>query len=227
MASFGHLAVGMLAGQLHGAAAIHHPRKRRYLAVALFAALSVLPDADLILVACGAHDSGAIGHRGASHSLFTALAIGLACGWLARRMNLPTVRTAVAVTIAVGSHALLDVIGEGGRGIPLLWPLSEQRFMSPWRVLPDAPRVEALFCRHGMVSVVSEFLYFLPLMAYVLWPRRPAAPTLTLVSGGRSAADPAPVAASVAAPVAISADDSGAQSAPGFSQESPALRSSG
>jgi inner membrane protein len=191
MASFGHLAVGMLTGQLHGAAATHHPKRRRYLAFLLFAAFSLLPDADLILVAFGGHDSGAVGHRGASHSLVTALMVGVGCGLFARRMGMPALRTAIAITVAVGSHGLLDALGEGGRGIPLLWPFSDHRFMSPWRVLPDAPRVEDYLSHDGVVSLIAEFCYFLPLMAYVLW-RRPSrqlaatAPVLTVVKGGRA-----------------------------------------
>lgn len=216
MASFGHLAVGMLTGQLHGAAATHHPRRRRYVAILLFAAFSILPDADLILVALGVHDSGAIGHRGASHSLVTALMVGVAAGLFARRMGLPALRTAVAITFAVGSHGLLDTLGEGGRGIPLLWPFSQHRFMSPWRVLPDAPRVEDYLSRDGVSSLLAEFCYFLPLMIYVLWPRRrPAAapPVLTVVKGGR----PETPAEGVAAenPAAPAGD------------QSPPLRSSG
>jgi inner membrane protein len=191
MASFGHLAVGMLTGQLHGAAATHHPKRRRYLAFLLFAAFSLLPDADLILVALGGHDSGAVGHRGASHSLVTALMVGVACGLFARRMGFPALRTAIAITVAVGSHGLLDALGEGGRGIPLLWPFSDHRFMSPWRVLPDAPRVEDYLSHAGAVSLIAEFCYFLPLMAYVLWPRlhrrlAAKAPQLTVVKGGRA-----------------------------------------
>ncbi len=186
MASFGHLAVGMLTGQLHGAAATHHPKRQRYLAILLFAAFSILPDADLILVSLGVHDSGAVGHRGASHSLVTALVVGVACGMFARRLGVPAVRTAIAITIAVGSHGLLDTVGEGGRGIPLLWPFSDHRFLSPWRLLPDAPRVEDFTSHNGAVSLISEFCYFLPLMAYVLWPRkRPGTPVLTVVKGGR------------------------------------------
>lgn len=191
MASFGHLAVGMLTGQLHGAAATHHPRRRRYLAFLLFAAFATLPDADLILVALGGRDSGAVGHRGASHSLVMAAAVGVACGFFLRRRGVPAMRTAIAITVAVGSHGLLDTIGEGGRGIPLLWPFSDHRFMSPWRPLPDAPRVQDYLSHEGVTSLLAEFCYFLPLMAYVLWPRNRArksaeAPLLTLVKGGRA-----------------------------------------
>ena len=228
MASFGHLAVGMLTGQLHGAGAVHHPKRQRYLAIGLFAAFSLLPDADLLLVALGVHDSGAVGHRGASHSLVTALMIGLACGYYARRTGLAPLRTAVAITIAVGSHGLLDALGEGGRGIPLFWPFSAHRFMFPWRFLPDAPRINDYLSREGALSLISEFCYFLPLMAYVLWPRRssrPAtgdSPVLTVVKGGRPDTPAEGVAAAL--PATSASADSGSFA---VTDREPPLRSSG
>jgi inner membrane protein len=240
----------MLTGQLHSAGAGHRSRKRCYTAILLFAVFSILPDADLIPVALGAHDWGAIGHRGASHSLVTALMVGLACGLFARRMGVPALRTAFAITVAVGSHGLLDTLGEGGRGIPLLWPFSSHRFMSPWRVLPDAPRVEDYLSRAGIISLLSEFGYFLPLMVYVLWPRKrsgakttamteaapaeaataeaatatveTAMPPLTMVRGGRLDTPPLGVRA-----VASDTQPGEVRSADASRVDDPPLRSSG
>ncbi|MEA2700812.1 MAG: inner membrane protein [Myxococcales bacterium] len=216
----------MLTGQLHGAGAVHHPKRQRYIAIALFAAFSLLPDADLLLACFGVHDAGAVGHRGASHSLVTALMIGVACGYFARRMGLAPLRTAVAITIAVGSHGLLDALGEGGRGIPLFWPITTHRFMFPWRFLPDAPRINDYLSKDGAFRLISEFCYFLPMMAYVLWPRRPArpgagdSPVLTVVKGGRLDTP----AEGVAATLPAASADSGSFVA--TDSESP-LRSSG
>ncbi len=138
-----------------------------------FALLAVLPDADIIGVACGVPDLGAFGHRGFSHSLVTALALGVLCGVFAQRFGWPAVRTAVAATLAIASHGILDACGEGGRGIPLLWPLCDTRFMSPWRVLPDAPRGFKILSRPGLLEFAVEFAIFFPLTAFALW-RRPA-----------------------------------------------------
>jgi len=134
-------------------------------------ALALLPDADLALVALGACDDGACGHRGASHSLLFAIAIGLCAGLASRRLGWPVVRTVVAATFAVASHAMLDAFGEGGRGLPLLWPLSDARFISPIRIFPDAPRGLALLSIPGAINVAIEFAVFLPMMLYATWPR--------------------------------------------------------
>jgi inner membrane protein len=174
MASFGHLAVGLLAGRLHGGADTTPGQRTSAGTLLAFAALAELPDADVLGVALGIPDVGACGHRGASHSFFLAVVIGLATAVLARRFGWPVVRTAVAATLAVASHGILDACGEGGRGIPLLWPLSDARFMSPWRLLPDAPRGLKMLSRPGLLDLAVEFTVFFPLTAFALWPSRPA-----------------------------------------------------
>jgi len=178
MASFGHLAVGLLAGRLHGGGDTprdHEVDQRASAGTLLFfAALAELPDMDVVGVACGLSDLGPYGHRGASHSFVTAIALGLLSGLCARPFGWPAVRTAVAATLAVASHGVLDAWGAGGRGIPLLWPLSETRFMSPWRVLPDAPRGLKMLSGAGLVDLAVEFAVFFPLTAFALWPSRPA-----------------------------------------------------
>jgi len=183
MASFGHVAVGLLTGRLHGgggkeknggSAGDGGEKPRRPLSwptLLVFAGLALLPDADVALVALGACDDGSCGHRGASHSLLVAVMIGLFAGLVARRLGWPVVRTVVAAAFAVGSHAMLDALGAGGRGLPLLWPFSDARFISPIRIFPDAPRGLALLSIPGAINVAIEFAVFLPMMLYATWPR--------------------------------------------------------
>jgi inner membrane protein len=195
MASFGHVAVGLLTGRLHGGKQPAPGRRCSFATLALFGALAALPDADVVAVALGAHDGGVLGHRGASHSLCAALAMGLICALLARRLGWPALRTGVAAALAVASHGLLDAIGEGGRGIPLLWPFTASRFMSPWRLLPDAPRGLKFLSRHGLVDLALEFLVFLPATMFALWPARPQPVRLVVIEGtGGQAARTLPVA---------------------------------
>jgi inner membrane protein len=173
MASYGHLAVGLLAGRLHGGDDATRDQRTSAGTLLFFAALAEFPDVDVVGVVCGVRDLGAFGHRGASHSFVTAVAIGLLSGLAARRFGWPAVRTAVAATLAVASHGILDACGEGGRGIPLLWPLSDARFMLPWRLLPEAPRGMKMLSRPGLLDLAVEFVVFFPLTAFALWPGRP------------------------------------------------------
>jgi inner membrane protein len=232
MASFGHVAVGMLTGRLHGGggkdrggtqAGSEGSSKRRacsWATLILFAGLALLPDADVLLVTLGACDAGACGHRGASHSLPVAIAFGLLAGLVARRLRWPVLKTILATTVAVGSHALLDVLGAGGRGLPLLWPFSEARFISPVRIFPDAPRGLALLSWPGMTNVAIEFAVFLPVMVFSAWPKiagwLPARglirrirtlPSLTFIEGGVEAAPPGAAAASEPTPAPTVSDE--------------------
>ena len=220
MASFGHVAVGLLTGRLHGggtnrggggAAGDGRDSERRrstsWKTLIVFAGLALLPDADVFLVAFGACDNGACGHRGASHSLPLAIAVGLLGACAAWRLGWPVLRTFVATTCAVASHALLDVLSAGGRGLPLLWPFSDARFVSPIRILQDAPRGFALLSWPGAMRVAIEFAVFLPVVVFALWPRIsawlsergvagqiPQLPDLSFIEGGvNNPPAPAPV----------------------------------
>jgi len=188
--------------------------------MAFFAGLALLPDADVMLVALGACDAGACGHRGASHSLPVAIAIGLIGALAARRLRWPVLRTFLATTAAVGSHAVLDFFGAGGRGLPLLWPFSEERFTSPVRIFPDAPRGLAILSWAGVTNLVIEFAVFLPLVIVALWPRIarwlsaravarriPTLPSLTIVIEGGVEVAPAPAPTAAPAPAPVVSDD--------------------
>ena len=194
----------------------------------MFGLLGLLPDADVLLVNLGCSDASVIGHRGASHSLVMAVLIAVAGGLMARRYGWNGLRTALAIMLAVGSHGILDSFGEGGRAIPLLWPLSDHRFSAPWRCLPDAPRGMQFISRSGFLDAALEFIYFLPMTAYALWPRprRGRAPALAIVEGGGKglARQPAPrpVATSPASSSTTARDEIGDPD-----REEPSLRSIG
>lgn len=205
MASFGHVAVGMLAGRLHGGGSRSAAKPCSWATMVAFAGLALLPDADVLLVACGASDFGASGHRGASHSFTVALVAGLIVPLATRRLGWPLARTAIAATLAVASHGVLDALAQGGRGLPLLWPMSPARFHAPWRIIPDAPRGMRLISHYGLAELAIEFVLFLPITVYALWPRllvrlrqRPQ-PSLTVLPGG------APAPAQAATPIAPAA----------------------
>jgi inner membrane protein len=201
MASFGHVAVGLLTGRLHGGET--RPADRGAPApvgaLFLFMALSMLPDADVFLVALGTSDAGPLGHRGASHSFSFAVAGALVCAWLARRVGWPVLRTALAGGLAAASHAVMDALGAGGRGLMLFWPFSSTRFHSPWRIFPDAPRGLKLLSKAGLFELVAEVVIFSPLTLYALWPqirarrqRRPSLPRIDGRGGSAASASSAP-----------------------------------
>jgi inner membrane protein len=212
MASFGHVAVGLLIGQLHGGGGERAGNQRTSLAaMAAFAGLAMLPDADVILVAFGTSDRGVLGHRGASHSFPVALVLGLLIAYVMQRYRWPVVRTAVMASAAIASHAVLDVLGEGGRGLPLLYPFSEMRFQSPLRIFPDAPRWPATLSGRGLTNIATEMLVFSPLTIYALWPR--LAPTVIRLLRRRPAVELVVVNSDTNAPLASTAPTASAEPA--------------
>jgi inner membrane protein len=67
---------------------------------------------------------------------------------------------------------LLDTLTDGGLGIALLWPFSNERFFAPWRPIPVAPIGARMLSSRGLHVVLTEALQFSPLLAWAIWPRR-------------------------------------------------------
>src|SRR5450432_213926 len=97
-------------------------RWRTGTAMAVFAGLALLPDLDYLGVMMGVANSGPCGHRGATHSLVLPVLGALAAFGLAPWLKLPRWRAAAFCGLVVVSHALLDSMTTGSRGVPLLWP---------------------------------------------------------------------------------------------------------
>lgn len=170
MASLGHIAVGLAAGRY--LAPPPASRARLVRTMAALSALSLLPDADIIGFALGIPYAHPFGHRGASHALSVAAALGVLAGLAARRAGLPALRLSLIATLVVASHGLLDTLTDGGLGIALLWPFSNERFFAPVRPIPVAPIGAAFFSPRGLHCAIIESFYFLPFLLYALWPRR-------------------------------------------------------
>jgi inner membrane protein len=159
MASFGHVAVGLAAGSY-----VAGGGRRRELALAwvAFVGLSLLADLDVIAFAFGVPYAAPFGHRGASHSLAVALTLG---GLIA----LWRPRIGVVAALVLASHGLLDTLTDGGRGVALFWPFSDERLFAPWRPIPVAPIGRGMLSPRGLHVVVVELGLFAPLWIYGLW----------------------------------------------------------
>ncbi len=135
-----------------------------------FSVLSAMHDADVLGFSFGIPYDAPYGHRGASHSIVAGLMLGLLAGWLGKLAGCSWGRTtAIACAVAV-SHGLLDAFTDGGRGIALLWPFSNERFFSPWQPFPVSPLGMGIFSLWGLRVLVVELVFFSPLLAFALWP---------------------------------------------------------
>jgi inner membrane protein len=170
MASVGHVLVGAAASKAYRAG--QRTRWAAIAAAALWSALSLLPDADIIGFKLGIRYAEEWGHRGATHSFVFALAVAALVGLIARAAKLPAWRTTLVAAVVVASHPLLDTMTDGGLGCALLWPFSDQRFFAPWRPIPVAPIGARFLSVRGLRIVVTELVLLSPFLIYALWPRR-------------------------------------------------------
>jgi inner membrane protein len=182
MPSIGHVAVGLAAGRLWNQLGGDQSGARQRTttlarAMVAFSALSLAPDVDVIAFRLGISYSAPFGHRGAAHSICAALALAFIAALAARRTpeqvaGQTRLRLWLVCTIVAISHGLLDTLTDGGLGIALLWPLSNQRYFAPWRPIPVAPIGARMLTMTGVRVVMTEALQFAPLLVWSLWPRR-------------------------------------------------------
>jgi inner membrane protein len=172
LASIGHVAIGMAASRCYRREPIAPwPRAQSLL---FWSALSLLPDADAVGFRLGVRYADEWGHRGATHSLIFAAAVGLAIGLLAPLFHAPRLKSGAFALVVVASHPLLDSLTTGGLGCALFWPFELTRYFAPapWRVIPVAPIGLAFLSLQGLVVAAVELVLFLPCIVYALWPRR-------------------------------------------------------
>ncbi len=181
MATVGHVAAGLVAAR-----GFHEGRRPRLTEAVWWSAIALLPDADVIGFPLGVRYEDAWGHRGAAHSLVFALAAGVILGFAARWFKRPVGRTMLWASAAIGSHGLLDTLTDGGLGCALLWPFDLTRYFAPWRPIPVAPIGLGMLSPYGLIVVVTECVFFAPLLFVALRStpaRHPAPATLGVVTG--------------------------------------------
>jgi len=168
MATLGHVAVGVVAARWRSS---RPAAPGLALSMVGLAALSVLPDVDVIAFRLGIPYSNPYGHRGMTHSFLFAAAVGLlvALGLALRRR--PVLLDALLATLVVASHGVLDAMTTGGLGIEFLWPVDTHRYFLPWQLIPVAPIGGRMLSARGLSVLLTEVVLFLPAWAYAFWPR--------------------------------------------------------
>ena len=165
MASIGHIAVGMAAARFSTAESARVPTWR---SMALWSALSLMPDADVIGFSFGVRYGDAWGHRGATHSVAFALAVAAVIGLVGRGFRRSPPRLWAIASVVLISHGIFDTMTDGGLGCALFWPFDLTRYFAPWRPIPVAPIGLAFFTPYGLIVSLTELVLFLPIVAYAL-----------------------------------------------------------
>ncbi|HUR80612.1 MAG TPA: metal-dependent hydrolase [Thermoanaerobaculia bacterium] len=115
---------------------------------------SIVPDLDVIAFHFGIPYASPYGHRGITHSLLFAFVYSLLAALLLR-----TRRAFPFVFLCAVSHTLLDAMTNGGLGVALLAPFSNERFFFPWRPIRLSPIGARFFSERGLAVLVSEAIW--------------------------------------------------------------------
>lgn len=121
---------------------------------------SILPDADVLSFKLGIPYASQWGHRGFMHSIFFALCIAVLSVFFHRILKSSPVKVFLTVLFSALSHSLLDALTDGGLGVALLWPFSDERLfftMQPIKVSPLG--IRRFLSERGIAVIKSELLW--------------------------------------------------------------------
>ena len=170
--AFSHAFVGLALGALFRRPG---PPARFWLAGAACAAS---PDLDIIGLWFGVPWGSMLGHRGLTHSLAFAAALGALVtallfrgpAWRGRRLSVW-----LFLALATASHGVLDAMNDAATGVAFFAPFDGTRYFLPWRPIPVSPFAFRFFSARGLVVFEAELLMiWLPaaILAGVAWTVR-------------------------------------------------------
>lgn len=150
-------------------------RSARLWALAAFCA--VAPDLDVVAFRFGVPYEHPLGHRGATHSLAFAALLAAALVGLFYRRSAHRAAVGTFLFAATASHALLDMLTDGGLGVALFAPVSNARLFFPWRPIEVSPFGAGILSARGMEVMLSELAWvWAPAaalaIALAVWRRR-------------------------------------------------------
>jgi inner membrane protein len=111
-------------------------------------------------------------HHGASHSFFAAALFSFAGLWVFRWWGGDvSSRLCLLLFFLYCSHMMLDYLclDTGAPfGVPLLWPWSDETYLSPWLLLPDVHHSSRRIVGvHNLLLMIREVLVLLPLIGLI------------------------------------------------------------
>ncbi|HHL72187.1 MAG TPA: metal-dependent hydrolase [Bacteroidetes bacterium] len=118
-------------------------------------------------------------HQGMSHSLAAALFFGVFCAlFFSRKHGGNFTAYATICALVYASHMLLDVFNNDLRapyGVPLFWPLTEERFISPhWlfasvhKSSESAQFFQSVLSAHNFFVALREVVVMAPVLAVAM-----------------------------------------------------------
>jgi inner membrane protein len=166
-----HAVVPLAVGLALGSKAI----PGRLLLIGMTAAM--LPDADVLAFRFGIPYAHQLGHRGITHSLVFALLLATLAWIFARQLASSRKHAFSFMFFATASHPLLDMLTNGGLGVALIWPISNERLFFPLRVIEVSPiGIRRFFSSTGVRVLLSELQWIwipstIAALSIVAWRR--------------------------------------------------------
>src|SRR5262245_16110745 len=110
----------------------------------------MVPDADVVAFVLGIPYDAPFGHRGAAHSIVFAAIIALLLTLREHRLFARTGLLFTYLFLSAVSHPLLDMLTDGGCGIALFWPFTNQRYFFPHTPIEVSPIGVGFFSPKGL-----------------------------------------------------------------------------
>jgi inner membrane protein len=123
-------------------------------------AAAALPDLDVLAFRLHIAYASTFGHRGASHSILFALFLGIIACLVAAQLRAGRLAAFSFVAVSAASHGVLDMFTNGGHGVALWWPMSEERLFFPWQAIEASPlSLRRVLSGKGLEVLHSELLW--------------------------------------------------------------------
>ena len=139
---------------------------------------AVIPDADVLAFQFGIPYDHFLGHRGFFHSFFFS-------AWLAiiivlifyRKVKLYERKGMFLLLLFFlcgSSHAILDMLTDGGRGVAIFSPFNNNRYFFPIRPIKVSPlSAGKFFSEYGLEVILSEMIWIgIPCTVYLFFISR-------------------------------------------------------
>ena len=129
------------------------------------AVLPIIPDFDSVGFAFHIPYDSFWGHRGFTHSILFSLLVAL----LVNGISFRKITAFVFLFLASVSHTLIDALTNGGLGVALFSPYSNERIFFHFRPIQVSPIGAHFFTARGIEVLVSEFFWIaLPCLGILL-----------------------------------------------------------
>lgn len=119
---------------------------------------SILPDFDVIGFSFGVHYGDLWGHRGLTHSILFALAVGIIAGIALGGHVAQKFWNSAVLFVITASHGVLDAMTNGGLGVAFFSPFDTTRYFFRWRAIPVSPIGAGFFSSRGLNVLMYEAL---------------------------------------------------------------------